>query len=165
MHPSTNETQSPENMAITGGAITAAPNDTNTTSSSTPNDTSTSMHNTVNSISTVSSSISTVSSISTDSPTKAPAVVPDWGIALLVLAAISLLLLIILLIILLVMCCCKKNRRTFVKESEAITPTMYFNPDIPMYSTHSIIESANGKQVDVREKPPANRTGMYVVNK
>nr|XP_055067025.1 mucin-3A isoform X2 [Misgurnus anguillicaudatus] len=166
MHPSTNETQSPENMDITGGAITAAPNDTNTTSSSTPNDTmSTSIHNTINSISTVSSSISTVSSILTDSPTKAATVVPDWGIALLVLAAISLLLLIILLIILLVMCCCKKNRRTFVKESEAITPTMYFNPDIPMYSTHSIIDSANGKQADVREKPPANRTGMYVVNK
>ncbi|KAI7806130.1 putative mucin-17-like [Triplophysa rosa] len=66
---------------------------------------------------------------------------------------------------LLVMCCCWPNKRTVVKEPEVIIPPMYFNPDIPMYSTHSTIDSPNGKQVDDREKPPKNRTGMYVVNK
>ncbi|KAL6488493.1 hypothetical protein MHYP_G00022340 [Metynnis hypsauchen] len=92
--------------------------------------------------------------------------VPGWGVALLVLAAIILFLLLLLFILLLLCWCCWWRRRGFMNVSDP-DPPGYYNPDIPMYSTHSTFDSHNGKspQDSDSEKPPKNRTGMYVVNK
>ncbi|TRY59356.1 hypothetical protein DNTS_016622 [Danionella cerebrum] len=89
--------------------------------------------------------------------------IPGWGVALLAMAGVILFLLIILIILVMVWCCCPR-RRVFVNEADEMNPPMYYSPDIPMYSTQSTFETTNNKQVDVREKPPKIRTGMYVVN-
>ncbi|XP_048117389.1 mucin-1-like [Alosa alosa] len=88
--------------------------------------------------------------------------VPGWGIALLVLAALILLILLIFLVFLVYFCCCRSGGRGFMNVSDP-TPYMPFNPDIPMYSTHTTIDlPPNGKPyVDDNLK---NRSGMYVVN-
>ncbi|KAK1795239.1 hypothetical protein P4O66_010416 [Electrophorus voltai] len=69
--------------------------------------------------------------------------VPGWGIALLVLAAFILFLFLVLLILLLLCWCCCWRTRGFVNMSDP-TPIGYYNPDIPMYSTHSTYDSHNG---------------------
>ncbi|XP_048009350.1 cell wall integrity and stress response component 4 [Megalobrama amblycephala] len=159
---------------VPNATITASPN--GTTASTAPNDTSTttlkttftSIHITVVNPTFSSTPFPTAQPSKTTpvnySPTEASALVPGWGVALLALAAISLFLLIILIILVVLWCCCPK-RRVFVNEPEEMNPPMYYNPDIPMYSTQSTFDTANGKQADVREKPPKIRTGMYVVNK
>ncbi|XP_051577200.1 mucin-3A-like [Myxocyprinus asiaticus] len=159
--------------ASNGTTITAP----NSTTAESPNGTTTAPSSTLPSIHSTSDMNSTIRStpfttiqppkttVVSQSPTTATAWVPSWGIALLVLAAVSLFLLIILLIVVVVLRCKRPIRRGFVNEPDELNPPMYFNPDISMYSTHSTLDTANGKQVDVREKPPKNRTGMYVVNK
>ncbi|KAF7708509.1 hypothetical protein HF521_017566 [Silurus meridionalis] len=74
--------------------------------------------------------------------------VPGWGIAILVLAAIILFFMLILLILLLLFWCCWWRQRGFMKVSDP-DPTGYYNPDIPMYSTHSTYESHNGKSLQL----------------
>ncbi|XP_052003445.1 uncharacterized protein LOC127658280 [Xyrauchen texanus] len=161
---------------------TAAPNGTtiafhNSTTTADPNGTTTALGSTLPSIDSTTDMNSTVKTTPftttqppntitvSQSPTTATALMPGWVIALFVVAAVSLFLLIILLIVVVVLWCNKPKQRGFVNEPDESNPPMYFNPDIPMYSTHSTFHTANGKQADVREKPPKNRTGMYVVNK
>ncbi|XP_005158352.1 uncharacterized protein isoform X2 [Danio rerio] len=135
----------------------------------------TSVHSTVGNPTTSSTPFTTRSTpISTAPPQKTtpmyyspPTIadlVPGWAVALLALVGVSLFLLILLIILVVIWCCCPK-RRVFVNEPEEMNPPMYFSPDIPMYSTQSTFDTTNGKQADVREKPPKIRTGMYVVNK
>ncbi|XP_062393660.1 serine-rich adhesin for platelets [Sardina pilchardus] len=86
--------------------------------------------------------------------------VPGWGIALLVLAALILFILLIFLVFLVYFCCCRSGGRGFMNVSD---PYMPFNPDIPMYSSHTTIDlPTNGKPYD--NNNPKNRSGMYVVN-
>ncbi|KAI4892425.1 hypothetical protein NFI96_019354, partial [Prochilodus magdalenae] len=105
------------------------------------------------------------SSSSTNTGSATDQGVPGWGVALLVLAAIILLLLLLLFILLLVCWCCWWRRRGFMNVSDP-DPPGYYNPDIPLYSTHSTFESQNGKspQDSDSETSPRNRTGMYIVN-
>ncbi|MCI4374560.1 hypothetical protein PGIGA_G00007470 [Pangasianodon gigas] len=91
--------------------------------------------------------------------------VPGWGIAILVLAAIILFFMLVLIILLLLFWCCWWRQRGFMNVSDP-DPMGYYNPDIPMYSTHSTYDSHNGKSLDSdSDRPPKNRTGMYAVNK
>ncbi|KAK7158151.1 hypothetical protein R3I93_009375 [Phoxinus phoxinus] len=169
----------PSNSTTTTDTIPTVPNTTITatqkaTTTTAPNNTTTALKSTFTSIHTVVNPKFSSTPFPTAQPSKttpvnyssttASALVPGWGIALLALAAVSLFLLIILIILVVLWCCCPK-RRVFVNEPEEMSPPMYFNPDIPMYSTQSTFDTANGKQADAREKPPKNRTGMYVVNK
>ncbi|XP_039506675.1 mucin-3B [Pimephales promelas] len=169
----------PSNSTTTTETITTVPNTTitatlNGTTTTSPNNTTTPLMSTSIHITAVNPTFSstpfpTAQPSKTTTPvnyssTTASALVPGWGVALLALVAVSLFLLIILIILVVLWCCCPK-RRVFVNEPEEMSPPMYFNPDIPMYSTQSTFDTANGKQADAREKPPKNRTGMYVVNK
>ncbi|XP_016137679.1 cell wall protein TIR4 [Sinocyclocheilus grahami] len=151
--------------ATPSGTTTTAPNNTTTAAPQIP---FTSIHSTVGKPTISSTMFSTAqpskTTVMNHSPTTATVLVPGWAVALLALAAVSLFLLLILIILVVLWCCCPK-RRVFVNEAEEMNPPMYFNPDIPMYSTQSTFDTSNGKQADVREKPPKNRTGMYVVNK
>ncbi|KAK2902671.1 hypothetical protein Q8A67_007384 [Cirrhinus molitorella] len=144
--------------------MSTAPNNTTTAA---PQSTFTFIHSTVGkpTISSTMFPMTKPSKTTTKSHphTMANVLMPGWAVALLALAAVSLFLLIILIILVVLWCCPK--RRVFVNEAEEMNPPMYFNPDIPMYSTQSSFDTSNGKQADVREKPPKNRTGMYVVNK
>ncbi|XP_059423174.1 mucin-3A [Carassius carassius] len=163
------------NVTTTTVTITSVPNSTTTTTTAPQNTATvvpqspfTSIHSTVGKPTISSTKFTTAQPSRTTtmkhSPTtKVTVLVPGWAVALLVLAAVSLFLLIILIILVVIWCCCPK-RRVFMNEAEEMNPPMYFNPDIPMYSTQSTFDTSNGKQVDVREKPPKNRTGMYVVN-
>ncbi|CAM4703984.1 unnamed protein product [Leuciscus chuanchicus] len=139
--------------------ITATPKGTTTTA---PNNTTTALKSTFTSIHiTVVNPTFSSTPFPTAQPSKtkpvnyssptASALVPGWGIALLALAAVSLFILIILIILVVLWCCCPK-RRVFVNEPEEMSPPMYFNPDIPMYSTQSTFDTANGKQA-VRYNP------------
>ncbi|XP_059364788.1 mucin-2-like [Carassius carassius] len=151
--------------ATPNGSTTTAPNNTTTAA---PQSRFTSIHSTVGKTTISSTMFSTAQTSKTTamnhSPTTANILVPGWAVALLALTAVSLFLLLILIILVVLWCCCPK-RRVFVNEVEEMNPPMYFSPDIPMYSTQSTFDTSNGKQADVREKPPINRTGMYVVNK
>ncbi|XP_016313828.1 cell wall integrity and stress response component 4 [Sinocyclocheilus anshuiensis] len=171
------------NGTTTTDTITSVPNSTtttttpnNTTTTTAPNNTTTavplstftSIHSTVGKPTISSTKFTTAQPSRTTtmnhSPTtKVTVLVPGWAVALLALAAVSLFLLIILIILVVIWCCCPK-RRVFMNEAEERNPPMFFNPDIPMYSTQSTFDTSNGKQANVREKPPKNRTGMYVVN-
>ncbi|XP_016382017.1 cell wall protein TIR4-like [Sinocyclocheilus rhinocerous] len=162
------------NGTTTTDTITSVPNSTTTTTApdntttAVPQSTFTSIHSTVGKPTISSTKFTTAQPSRTTtmnhSPTtKVTVLVPGWAIALLALAAASLFLLIILIILVVIWCCCPK-RRVFMNEAEEMNPPMYFNPDIPMYSTQSTFDTSNGKQANVREKPPKNRTGMYVVN-
>ncbi|XP_067305546.1 uncharacterized protein [Pseudorasbora parva] len=138
--------------ATPNSTTTTAPNNTTTTTLKT---TFTSIHITVVKPTFSSTPFPTAQPSKTTpvnhSPTTASALVPGWGIALLALVAVSLFLLIILIILVVLWCCCPK-RRVFVNEPEEMNPPMYFNPDIPMYSTQSTFDTTNGKQA-VRYHP------------
>ncbi|KTG36863.1 hypothetical protein cypCar_00009450 [Cyprinus carpio] len=126
---------------------TTAPNNTTT---AVPPNTFTSIHSTVGKPSISSTKFTTAQPSRTTtmihSPTtKVTVLVPGWAVALLVLAAVSLFLLIILIILVVIWCCCPK-RRVFMNEAEEMNPPMYFNPDIPMYSTQNTFDTSNGKQ-------------------
>ncbi|KAF4102862.1 hypothetical protein G5714_015745 [Onychostoma macrolepis] len=126
---------------------TTAPNNTTTAA---PQSTFTSIHSTVGKPTISSTKFTTAQPLKTTtmnhSPTtKVTNLLPGWAVALLALAAVSLFLLIILIILVVIWCCCPK-RRIFVNEVEEMNPPMYFNPDIPMYSTQSTFDTSNGKQ-------------------
>ncbi|KAG7335947.1 hypothetical protein KOW79_000640 [Hemibagrus wyckioides] len=153
VHPSSNRST----MSTTRSSTTTVHPSSNISTMSASSSSTTTVHPSSN-ISTMSASSSSesVGKTVTQNPTEPEGShtveteqgVPGWGIAILVLAAIILFFMLVLLILLLLFWCCWWKQRGFMNVSDP-DPMGYYNPDIPMYSTHSTYDSHNGKSLNL----------------